>query len=208
MLKILSFFFICILTGCGNSVSQNGDTTSQNQNQQSKTTNQVKQKAAAELTLKMERFSWTGKTIYKLEIQPDGKIIFEGTDYTKTKAKVQSKLNKEKLKQLIEEIENATFFSLNDRYDYESNKCPITWSDSPQVKIAIKLNGKEKNIFHGLGCQYDLQNDERMNMDDLNESIFPQQLYKLENKIDLIAETKRWAGEKAINATTPYKDNS
>ncbi len=159
MLKSIFVLFICILAGCGNSVTQNGDTVLQNRNsnksQQSKTTNQGEQKTDSELTLKMERISWSERTVYKLEIQPNGKIVFEGSEFTSTKDKAEGKLEKEKMKQLLSEIEKSKVFSLDDAYNYESINCPVVVSDVGRIRIYIKLNGKEKFIKHDLGCEDD-----------------------------------------------------
>ncbi|MDQ3322404.1 MAG: DUF6438 domain-containing protein, partial [Acidobacteriota bacterium] len=144
--------------------------------------------------------------IYDLTIQSNGKVIFEGKKYTKTIGKTESKLEKEKIKQLISEIEKANFFSLDNAYNYDSGNCPVLVSDSSSITLYIKLNGKEKTINHDWGCWVDspIENDS----DDINNSanrkvkknwspkIFPQQLYNLENKIDEIVETKRWVGER------------
>lgn len=199
MLKLFLFFFICILAGCENSVLQKEDTISQSksteQNQQLESANQNQQKAEPELTVKMERISWSGKTMYKVEIQPDGKVVFEGTEYTKTKGKTESKLEKEKMEQLLTEIETSDFFSLDSAYSYKSKNCASALTHYDWVKIHIKLNGQEKTIDHDLGC-FDISYAELREETNRKDKIFPQKLYKLENKIDEIVGTKRWVGEK------------
>ena len=197
--KILSFFFVCILAACGNSVSQ---TENINQNQRKEITNQNQQKETTELSLKMKRLfcAWGGCPIYDLTIQLDGKVIFEGKKYTKTIGKAESKLEKEKRKQLITEIEKAEFFSLDNAYNYDSKNCPVLVSDSQSINLYIEINGKEKTINHNWGCwESDVpkQNNSSnaINLDNWYPRVFPQQLYNLENKIDEIVETKRWVGE-------------
>gem|GEM_PF-4248600 len=202
MLKLFSFFFICILAGCGNSVSQKEDTISQSrsaeQNQQLKSANQNQQKANPELTVKMERFTWTHNLLYRLEIQSDGKVNFTKTNgkfiNTKVIGKGEKKLEKERMEQLLIEIETSDFFSLDSAYGYRFKNCPLAMSDNDSVKIYIKLNGKEKSIDHDLGC-LDMSLAERKKDINRKDRIFPQQLYKLENKIDEIVETKHWIGE-------------
>ncbi len=197
--KVFSLFFVCLLAACGNSVLQNENT---NQNQQKENTNQNQQKETTELSLSMKRSfcAWGGCPIYDLTIQPDGKVIFEDKKYTKTIGKTESKLEKEKIKQLITEIEKANFFSLHNTYNYDSNNCPVFMSDSPSTTLYIKLNGKEKTINHNWGCWVDIptENDSASTKPKKNWSprIFPQELYLLENKIDEIVETKRWIGER------------
>lgn len=202
MLKLLSLLFICNLASCGSFVSQTKDTSSQTKsvehNQQLKSANQ--QNDDIELTVIMERFSWTYSLLYKVEIQPDGRVIFEEgkvvfveTEYTKPKVKAESKLEKEKMQQLLSEMETSDFFSLDSGYGYRYKNCPVAMSDNESVKINVKLNGNEKTIDHDLGC-LDMPPSERTTDINQKERIFPQKLYKLENKIDEIVETKRWLG--------------
>lgn len=200
MLKLLSFFFICILAGCGTSVSQPANVSSQSeeaeQDRQLESANQPK--AEPELTIKMERFTWTHTLDYRLQIQPDGKVFFTKTDGkfidTKITGKAESKLEKEKMKQLLTEIETSDFFSLDSAYGYRFKNCPLVMSDNDSVKIYIKLNGQEKSIDHDLGC-LDMPIAELKEEINRKDRIHPQKLYKLENKIDEIVETKRWIGE-------------
>lgn len=185
MLKSIFVLFICILASCGSSVTQNSDTVLQNRNstksQQSETTNLVEQKIDSELTLKMERISWSERTVYKLEIQPNGKVVFEGSEFTNTKNKVEAKLEKEEMKLLLNEIKKYDFFSLSD--DYESENCPVVVSDVGRVRIYIKLSGEEKFIKHDLGCE-----------DDSRKKL-PQPLVELEDKIEEIVNIRRWTGD-------------
>jgi len=196
--KIFSFFFVCMLAVCGNLVLQNENT---NQNQQKENTNKNQQKETTELYLSMKRsFCFGDCPIYDLTIQSNGKVIFEGKKYTKTIGRIESKLEKEKIKQLITEIEKANFFSLDNAYNYDSNNCPVFVEDSPSITLYIKLNGKEKTINHGWGCWVDspTENDSAIIKPKKNWSlrIFPQELYLLENKVDELVETQRWIGER------------
>ena len=176
--KIFSFFFVCLLATCGNSISQ------------LENTNQIQLKEKAEFSLRMERSGcWKFCPIYKLIIQPDGKVLFEGIQDTEVKGKVESVLDKDKIIELIAEVEKADFFLNKDSYTSASDNCPSWAYDAPTVILHINLNGKEKTITHSLGCK------ETYKIDEL-QKIFPQQLFNLENKIDEIVETKRWIGER------------
>ncbi len=107
-----------------------------NQNQQKENTNQNQQKENTELSLSMKRSFCFGECpIYDLTIQSNGKVIFEGKKYTKTIGKTESKLEKEKIKQLITEIEKANFFSLDNAYNYDSNNCPLYISDRLNCQV-------------------------------------------------------------------------
>ncbi len=204
-LKFFPIFLVCILAAGESALLQNENTVSQViniSNQQIETENQKRQNEITEISLNMKRLGcfWGGCPMYDLTIQPDGKVIFEGEKYTKKIGKAESNLEKEKIKELITEIEKAKFFSLDNSYDYESKNCPISMSDHPSIIIAIKLNGREKTINHDLGCWLDSpittdSNGAKVLKENWTQTIFPQELYNLENKIDEIVETKRWIGE-------------
>ncbi len=203
--KVFSFFFVCLLAACGNSASQNGDATSQTlniNNQQIKSTNQNQQKEITELSLNMKKSGCFGECpIYDLAVQSDGKVIFDGKKYTKKIGKVESRLDKEKIKELINEIEKTKFFSLDNAYNYDSKNCPVSMSDLPNITLYIKLNGEEKTINHDWGCWKGSpittdSNGKSIRKETWSPTIFPQELYNLEDKIDEIAGTKRWIGER------------
>ncbi len=177
-----------MLAVCGNSVSQ------------IKNASQTQQKDKTELYLSMKRSGCYGRCpIYNLTVQPNGNIIFEDKDYTETIGKAESKLSEDKRNQLITEIEKANFFSLENAYNSDSKNCPNFATDSSDVTIYVKLDGKEKTINHYLGCFEDEKPKDNTLINkpqDLSEIIYPQNLYNLENKIDERVETKRWIGER------------
>jgi hypothetical protein len=192
--KIFSFFFICLLAACGNSVLQN------------ESANRKRQTDKTKLSLIMKRTGCYGTCpIYDLNIQPDGKVLFEGKGFTKIIGKAEDKISDEKINELAEEIKKANFFLLDDAYNSKSGNCPTFATDSSNVTLYIKINGKEKTINHYLGCQDDYRKEiAKGNSNEIpvideaefTKRIFPQQLYNLENKIDEIVETERWIGER------------
>ncbi len=173
--KVFSFFFVCLLAICGNSVLQ------------TENTNQPQQKENAELSLKMERTGCFGTCpTYKLNVQSNGNVLFEGIEYTNIKGKAEGSIDEIKMEKLIAEIDKANFFSLKDSYTNVSDNCPSYGTDQSTVTLYIKVKDKEKTIIHNLGC-IEIGR---------NWKVFPEQLYTLENKIDEIVETKRWIGER------------
>ena len=173
--KNFSFFFVCMLAVCGNSISQTENISQNQQIEESK------------LALRMRKTDcWKFCPVYELTIQPNGKVLFEGIRNTETKGKAESFLSKDKIIEFIDEIEKADFFALKNSYTNVSDNCPGYRTDQPTVTVYIKMKGKEKTIIHNLGCK-EIGGSEK---------VFPQQLYILENKIDEIVETKRWIGER------------
>lgn len=140
--------------------------------------NQTESQESTEITL--ERTACFGDCPdYKLTISGDGTIVFEGRKFVKTNGIVKSKIDSEKIQQIINEFEKAKYFSLNDKYVNEGDGCPEVWTDSPTARTSIKINGKTKSIIHYYGCQE-------------KEFVYPQALTKLESKIDEIVSTKQW----------------
>jgi len=89
--KVFSFFFVCMLVVCGNSVPQTTNT------------NQIQMEEKTELSLEMQRTGCYGTCpAYNLKVAPDGKVSFEGKFYIKTTGKAESNLNKEKINQIID----------------------------------------------------------------------------------------------------------
>jgi hypothetical protein len=199
MLKTSSILIVFVMISFWSDASQDG-----NQHQQStniireKSDNQTQPKTEPQLTLIMERFTWTHTLLYRVEIQPDGKVNFTKTNGrfvdTKIIKKSEVKLENEKMNQLIAEIKTSNFFSLDFAYGYRHKNCLSALSDNDSVKISINLNGKEHTVNHDLGC-FDVSFEELKHTTNRKDKIFPQKLYKLENKIDEIVETKRWIGE-------------
>lgn len=171
------FSLLCILSFCGGLSAQ--------------TDANALQTRKNELSITLKKFDSHGQSsVYNLNIQPSGKIFFEGISMTKIKGKLETQLSETKMNQLINEIIKANFFSLRDFYTAESKNCPWIMLDAPTIILSIKLNGKEKTITHYLGCA------EKEN--ELEDALkpFPSQLNNLENKIDEIIEIRRWIGER------------
>lgn len=121
--------------------------------------------------------------IYNLSVESNGKVIFEGIKFTQTIGKAESQLNEEKIKELIEEIKKAKFFTFKDDYSSQSKNCTQFATDGPGAVLSIKVNEKEKSVNHSTNCFVTgwFSNEDKL-----------KPLTVLENKIDEIVETKRW----------------
>jgi len=82
---------------------------------------------------------------------------------------------------LIEELEEAKYFSLKDSYETKEDGCPEVWTDYPATFTSIRVNGKSKSISHYHGCQ-----------GGEGSFVYPNSLTELESRIDEIVGTKRW----------------
>lgn len=136
-----------------------------------------------DLLITLERKGCYGTCpIYKLIVKTDGSVLFEGEQFTDTFGKAEGKISEDKVKQLIEEFNNADYFNLNGKYD--TKNC-YQWTDDSSTVTSIQINGEKKSVDHYHGCKEGSDNFEK----ELAK------LIKLEDKIDEIVETKRWIEE-------------
>lgn len=183
-LKFLPLILLAVFyVNCDSSKTLNSDNRLNSSNN-AKTDAPRNQQISEDLLITLERTACYGIcAVYKIAVKADGSVTFEGINNTQTKGKVEGKISENKVKELIEEFENADYSNLKDKYDYET--CPIAATDSPTVITSLRTNGKTKTVSHYLGC---LEKDQR--------TPFPPKLTEMENNIDRIIETKSWIGER------------
>lgn len=93
------------------------------------------------------------------------------------RGKFAAPLAKEQLRRLLELVEKASFFSLNESYDLGSGKCRAARADAPTFTVGVTLNGQTKVVTANEGC-----------------ADVPKQLTELAAGIDRITESSRWTG--------------
>ena len=158
-----TFTFIIILmlglliSGCASSV-------------ETPTTNPT-ENVFSDLVITMERTACFGTCpIYKLTIEGNGTVIYEGQDFVQVKGEQSASLSSAQIQDLVSAFEQAQFFTLTDYINKDR-------TDSPSVITSITLNGKTKTVNH-----YD------------GDDSAPQALFDLESKIDEITNSKQWTG--------------
>ena len=123
------------------------------------------------LMITMERTACHGTCpVYKLTIQGNGDVTYNGQDFVQVKGKQTAGLSLAQIQELVSAFEQAKFFTLRD-YTHEDT------TDSPSAITSITLNGKTKTINHYYG-----------------DNSAPQALFDLESKIDEITNSKQWTG--------------
>ncbi|MDQ3799238.1 MAG: DUF6438 domain-containing protein [Acidobacteriota bacterium] len=133
----------------------------------------------SDLRISMERtICFGGCTPYKVTIDNQGKVVFEGYDKTKTQERAESVITQEQLGELITEFEKADFFALKDKYKDAKDGCTWLVTCHPSAIISIQINGETKTVEHYLGCTAGKPTES---------------LGELGAKIDRIAETRRWS---------------
>lgn len=134
--------------------------------------------AAAVPVITLERTTCFGTCpAYTLSIYEDGTVVYEGRQFVKRKGKARSRISKAALDELVREFDRINYFSLDDDYTGAQKNCKELWTDNPTATTSLNWNGKSKVIRHYHGCR--------------GSSVL-EQLTALEDKIDEVANTKRW----------------
>jgi hypothetical protein len=135
-----------------------------------------------DLLITLERTRCYGRCPhYKLSINAEGEVIFEGIKFTRADGKTEKhKISREKLKELLAEFEKADYFAFEDEYS-EAKNCQNAATDHPWANTSLRFDGKSKAVKHYLGC-----------VSGSEYSAYPKPLLELEKKIDEIAETARF----------------
>ena len=110
--------------------------------------------------------------IYTLTIFDDGKVVYDGKEFVKKKGRVESKITKQQLNELIAEFTKIDYFNLKSNPD-----CPEEWTDNPSAITSLSWQGKNQTIRHYHGCK---------------GSQVLEDLTKLENKIDETVNSAQW----------------
>ena len=114
---------------------------------------------------------------YKLTIDADGGVVFEGINHVKMKGRHKGQISKEKIQLLMNEINHAKFFSLRNNYTSGKSVCAELVTDNPTTTTSLKMGGRSKTVQHYHGC---------------SGPKVPKHLDLLEDKIDEIAHSIQW----------------
>ena len=115
--------------------------------------------------------------MYKVTVNSDGTVTFNGQRFTKTTGVAKGKISREEFRQLVAEFEKINYFSLPDSYTPGTPVCPQRITDMPSANTSINLKGKAKGVMHYYGCG------------DKGALV---QLTALETKIDEVLGTQKW----------------
>lgn len=114
---------------------------------------------------------------YELSIHGDGRVDYEGHEFVWQCGKTGSSLRQLEVEQILEALDEARFFSMEDR--------AFTWtSDVPAAIITVKLNGKTKTVRGQWSVYFDV-----------GLSKTQMEFAGAANKIDEIVGSKKWIGD-------------
>ena len=109
--------------------------------------------------------------VYKLTIEDDGKVTYQGDKFVKIKGKKESTLSNAKLKEIKAAFKKVDYFNLKDSY------IKTDATDMPTIITSFKTKSKRKEIVHYHG-----------------DFGAPKKLTHLEERIDIIVNTNKWTG--------------
>jgi hypothetical protein len=105
---------------------------------------------------------------YRLTIEPDGKVTFEGRHYTKRKGTVTGMIDSALLTELAAAVKKADFFSLDSSYSEDV-------TDNPTYTLTVRMGGRGKQVE--------------------SYATRPRRLGLLMNRIDQIVDSAQWIGD-------------
>ena len=98
--------------------------------------------ASKKLVVTLERTACFGSCpVYSLTIYTDGRVVYEGKDYVRTRGRHEYKISKAKVNLLLGEFEKCNFLALDDEY-------PAFATDGPGCITTLTINGMTKEVRH------------------------------------------------------------
>ena len=125
--------------------------------------------------------------VYRLVIYGDGHVICIGTANVKQRGRHEAFLLRDDVKRLVQIIEGLDYFSIIKNCGASNPENEVLASDNPTVITSIRIGDKFGRLEHYLGYYRGVPEGRppsRSSEDSL--------LIVIENKIDEIANTRRW----------------
>ena len=113
--------------------------------------------------------------VYRVTISGAGQVRFTGIRHTAQTGEATERIPPERVDSLLMELRDGGYFDFADAYEPGSESCGMSATDLPSVTTAAVLEGRRKEIRHYYGC-----------------SAAPQELVRLERRIDEVAGSARW----------------
>ena len=132
----------------------------------------------AEPVITLERTACFGSCpVYRISVTSSGVVSFEGKAHVRRVGPATGQVPRRQVEQLLSDIEQAGYFTLDDRYQASEPGCGRYATDAPTVVTSVRLRGRAKTITHDYGC-----------------TRVPGTLTILERKIDETLGSAQWTG--------------
>ena len=115
--------------------------------------------------------------VYQVSISRSGTVRFVGKHHVTQQGEATAESPAARVDSLLDELEAGGYFGFADAYVMNSPACGQYATDSPTVITSASAGGRSKTIRHDYGCD-----------------AAPEELGRLERRIDEVAGTARWIG--------------
>ena len=117
--------------------------------------------------------------VYRVTIAGSGQVRFTGIRHTAQMGEATAEIPREQVEGLVSELRDGGYFDFADAYEPGTDTCGSAATDLPSATTSVVLEGRRKEVRHYYGC-----------------SAAPQELVRLERRIDEVAGTAHWIGAK------------
>jgi uncharacterized protein DUF6438 len=132
----------------------------------------------AQPAITLERTSCFGSCpVYRVAVTPSGEVTYEGKAHVRRVGSDTLRISQQQVDSLLTEIEQAGYFTFDDRYVASEPACGRYATDAPSVITSVTLRGRTKTITHDYGC-----------------TGVPGALTIVERRIDETLGSSRWTG--------------
>jgi hypothetical protein len=101
----------------------------------------------------LERTACFGRCpVYRLAVSPAGVVTYQGTANVRHIGAATGQIPADRVAALVNELEEAGYFSFADRYTSTELSCGRYATDLPTVITSVTLRGRTKRIEHDHGC--------------------------------------------------------
>src|SRR5215510_14517554 len=129
----------------------------------------VAAQTAPDVVITLERTRCLGPCpIYSSRISGDGEVVYEGREFVRVSGIARAKISRRAVQTLVREFRRASFFDLQDHYPSD-----VLIDDVPSTITSIRVGGRAKRVE--------------------NVMFGPESLAELEDTIDRVAGSARWA---------------
>jgi len=117
-----------------------------------------------------------GCPVYRVLIFADGDVIWQGRGRVAKLGVVQSMIEPDQIRALIQNFESIDYFHLENIYGFHGGGCRSSAPDMPTVITSLSMGGLSKTLSHHDGCVGEVS----------------ERLTALEDSIDNAVNTARW----------------
>jgi hypothetical protein len=118
-----------------------------------------------------------GCPVYRIAVSRDGLVTYEGTANVRRIGTATAQISADRIEALLNELEQAGYFTFASRYAVSEPTCRRYTTDSPTTISSATFKGRTKRIEHDYGC-----------------GGVPGALRVMENRIDEVLGSGQWTG--------------